>query len=138
MVVTSGNTLYTEGNFFFSNLFPDHPHEDPQSRLERIRKGLLRCAHASCWRWGEESAAMWRLYCGTTDGIAAQTTFARLRDSIVDADVCVTLVKYLHYRTQRFTIHEQPYHPAMHKQRAFEHEQEVRVLSVPGGRLQPR
>jgi hypothetical protein len=43
----------------------------------------------------ERSAAMLRLYCGTTDGIAVQTTFAELRDSIVDADVCVTLVRYV-------------------------------------------
>jgi hypothetical protein len=132
MVVTSGNTMYTDGSLF-GHANPSAPlrsllEEDPQSRLGRIRRGLLRVAHASCWRHGEESAAMWRLYCGVNDGVAIQSTFTSLRDSIKDPDAFVSSVAYLDYETERLAIHRASYHPAIHKHRAFAHEQEVRVL----------
>lgn len=126
MVVSSGS--YTAAWIPGDDDVGIPPREDNQLRIHRLRQGLLRCAHASCWRHGAESAAMWRLYCGVGDGVAIRTTFAKLRESITDPDVCVSLVAYKDYQTERFAVHRQSYHPAIHKQRAFEHEQEVRVL----------
>lgn len=52
--------------------------EDPWIRMTRLRRARTRSIHASCWSWGEESEALWRLYC-THDGasgigIAVRTT----------------------------------------------------------------
>jgi len=106
----------------------DRPNEDSFARVERLRRGLLRCAHVSCWRWGEESEAMWRLYCPGEDGVAIRTTFAKLRASVHDPHTCVSEVKYFDYKTGRFLRHTHDWDPAFHKRIAFKHEQEVRVL----------
>ena len=102
--------------------------EDGWTRVARLRRGLLRCTHVSCWRWGEESEAMWRLYCPGDDGVAVRTTFAKLRDSVNDPHTCVSEVKYFDYNSGRFLRHEHDWDPAFHKREAFKHEQEVRVL----------
>ena len=63
-----------------------------------------------------------------SDGVAIQTTFAKLRESIKDPDAFVSLVEYLDYETARLAVHRASYHSAIHKRRAFAYEQEVRVL----------
>src|SRR5262249_17692119 len=40
------------------------PDEDSWARITRLRRAQTRSAHASCWSHGEESEALWRLYCG--------------------------------------------------------------------------
>lgn len=96
--------------------------------LKRKRRGLLRAAHASCWRWGDESEAMWRIYCPGKYGIAICSTFETLKNSIRDASTVVSPIAYINYKTGSFVRHEHDYDPALHKRKAFEHEQEVRVL----------
>lgn len=86
--------------------------------------------YASCWRMGNsESEAMWRLYCGFRDGVAIQTTYAKLRDSITYPEVYIGLVKYVDYNANRI-----PYNtflrPFMHKREAFSHEHEVRAITI--------
>ena len=98
------------------------------SSLSRRRRALLRAAHASCWRLGDESEAMWRLYCGGADGVAMRSTFSKLRDSISDNHTIVSKVEYIDYKTGRFVRHNHDYDPALHKRSAFAHEREVRVL----------
>ena len=100
--------------------------------LKARRRALLRSAHASCWRLGDESEAMWRLYFpekdGVTTGVAIRSTFQKLQDSIKDTSTVVSAIAYIDYKTDRFVRHREPYDPALHKRKAFEHEQEVRVL----------
>jgi hypothetical protein len=130
--IFSGNSAMSQ---FFGSDEPaaprapwERPGEDPWTRIARMRRGLLRSAHVSCWRWGEESEAMWRLYCPGKDGVAIRTTFATLRDSLNDPHTCVSEVKYFDYKTGRFPRHTHDWDPAFHKRVAFKHEQEVRVL----------
>jgi hypothetical protein len=40
--------------------------EDPWTKTTRIRPAKTRSAHACCWFAGEESEALWRLYCEDT------------------------------------------------------------------------
>lgn len=129
MVVCGSRSQFTD-SYFFDDMAPAPvPSEDNLTRLGRLRKGLLRSAHASSWRLGYESAPMWKLYCGVTDGVAIRSTFGELRNSVGgDPDTVVSAVKYCDYQTERFTIHTQNYHPALHKQRVFSMEEEVRVL----------
>jgi hypothetical protein len=103
--------------------------EDGWTRVAHLRRGLLRIAHASCWRIGEEeSEAMWKLYCGADEGIAVRSTFAKLRDSVTDPHTCVSLINYFHYKTGRMPRRKHNWDPALNKRSAFKHEQEVRVL----------
>jgi hypothetical protein len=112
----------------------DRPTElipDPRALLpsiEELREGLLRSAHASCWRLGVESEAMWQLYCGRDDGVVMQTTYAKLKASITDPHVAIHAVHYLNYETEGFAEHSHDSHPAFHKRIAFEHEKEVRLV----------
>jgi hypothetical protein len=97
--------------------------------VPKVRKGLLRSAHASCWRYGEESEAMWKLYCGSIDGVTLRTTFGKLEGYVNQhSDTCLSRVSYRDYLRENFERYEQEYDPALHKRIAFRHEQEVRVL----------
>ena len=134
--IFAGNSAMQQ---FFGNSEPaapraswERPGEDSWTRISRLRRGLLRCTHVSCWRWGEESEAMWRLYCPAEEGIAIRTTFAKLRDSVNDPNTCVSEVQYFDYKTGRFLRHKHDWDPAFHKRIAFKHEQEVRVLRHDG------
>ena len=72
---------------------------------------------------------MWQLYCGTRDGVAIRTTFAKLESSIDPfPHTCVSLIEYRDYRTQEFKRQQFRYDPALHKRVAFLHENEVRIL----------
>lgn len=109
----------------------EEPGESDHVRHRQLiarRRALLRSAHASCWRWGDESEAMWRLYCADGSGVAIRSTFQKLQDSIKDASTVVSAIAYIDYNTERFVRHREAYDPALHKRKAFEHEQEVRVL----------
>jgi len=69
---------------------------------------------------------MWRLYCGEKDGVAFQTTFARLEQSVNEAAILVGKIRYDDYKTmQPFT--EELDH-VMYKRVGFAFEQEVRLL----------
>jgi hypothetical protein len=68
--------------------------------LDAPRKHFLRSTFTNAWHMNNyESAAMWRLYLKTDEGIAIRSTFARLCESLKDAEphVFVGLVNYLDY-----------------------------------------
>lgn len=92
------------------------------------RRNRTYSTHASCWRWGPESEGMWRLYCGEKDGVAFQTTFARLEKSVEEAHILAGKMRYGDYKTmQPFT--EELDH-VMYKREGFAFEQEVRLLRL--------
>jgi hypothetical protein len=108
--------------------------------MANARSGLRRQFFVSCWHANDvESEAMWRLYCGSRDGIALQTTYERL-DASLPKGVFLGQVTYVDYDTDT-----QPPRDAlallMRKRQAFEHEHEVRALiwpaSNPPGLLPP-
>jgi hypothetical protein len=121
-------------NFRQDWYYPDQPGvliPDPRDLLpsiEQLREGLLRSAHASCWRLGVESEAMWQLYCGRDDGVVIQTTYAKLRASITDPHVVMGVVQYIDYEIDPLAHHFHDYDPAFHKRIAFEHEKELRLV----------
>jgi len=82
----------------------------------------------NCWHMNEhESAAMWKLYLHGPEGIAIQSTYQQLRDSIIDEEpVQIGCVKYIDYEKDGF--HEHTLFTAfVHKRKSFEHEREVRA-----------
>lgn len=83
-----------------------------------------------CWHRNEfESAAMWKLYSEWNRGIAIKTTVADLKASLIcTEDVSIGSVEYLDYEEpwdQRSVLA-----PYLTKRVSFEHEREVRAISV--------
>jgi hypothetical protein len=108
------------------------PDEDRWALITRLRRALTRSAHASCWSYGDESEALWRLYCADDGcqgvGVALQTTLARLEQSVAVHDLYVSPIRYLRY-------HEAPaftdrIDPLLHKRHGFSAERELRLLRL--------
>ena len=81
----------------------------------------------SCWHMNEyESAAMWSLYLKSDEGIAVQSTFKKLKKSIIDEEkVYLGLVKYIDYEKDYIEAGN-ILGPFVHKRKSFEHERELR------------
>jgi hypothetical protein len=106
------------------------PDEDPWIRITRLRRARTRSAHASCWSAGDESEALWRLYCADDGrqgvGVALRTTLASLDASVAAHDLYVSPITYLRY-------HEAPpfrdeMDSLLHKRHGFAAERELRLL----------
>jgi hypothetical protein len=69
--------------------------------MTRLRRAMTRAAHASCWARGEESEALWRLYCEGDHirglGVVLRTTLEKLETSFVAHDLYVSPVIYRPY-----------------------------------------
>ncbi len=113
------------------------PSEIPLELRDKYMEGMTkmyennrhwpRYTAVSCWHMNEyESAAMWSLYLKSDEGIAVQSTFKKLKKSIIDEeDVYLGTVKYIDYEKdliQSSNIFE----PFVHKRKSFEHERELR------------
>ena len=92
---------------------------------ETSRKGTF----VSCWHASEhESEAMWRLYSGGAGGVAVQSTYAALLDSIRwQQGLYIGQVSYVDYAKASFPD-ANAFYPVMHKRLAFAHEREVRIV----------
>ena len=98
--------------------------------LEHARSGLRRQMFVSCWHANNvESEAMWRLYCGSREGIALQTTYEKL-DASLPSGVYLGRVSYLDYECAPDPPRD-PLGLLMSKRQAFEHEHEIRALIWP-------
>jgi len=101
--------------------------------IERARNGLRRQTFVSCWHTNNvESEAMWRLYCGSHDGIALQTTYEKL-DASLPPEILLGQMTYLDYETDKNPPPDE-LSLLMRKRQAFEHEHEVRAVIVPHNR----
>jgi hypothetical protein len=95
-----------------------------------LRKEMTQKMFLSCWHQNEhQSAAMWKLYLKSDEGIAIRTTCDRLRRCFKETthDIFVGEVKYVDY--QRFVIGERNVLPPFFVKRlSFAHEREVRAV----------
>lgn len=98
------------------------------SNIASIRKQL----YVSCWHLGEwESEAMWRIYCGHGDGLAAVLPYACLRDSLTYPNTHIGKIKYVDYNNlEEFHIADTFFSVALHKRKEFGHEEEVRIVHL--------
>jgi len=75
-----------------------------------------------------ESAAMWKLYLKSDEGIAVQSIYSKLRDSFIDEEkVYMGIVKYIDY-DRELIGRGNSFSPFVHKRKSFEHEREVRAI----------
>jgi hypothetical protein len=99
--------------------------ETPMQRSERIIKLWRQNTFISCWSASEhESHALWRIYCASTDGVAIQTTFGRLRESVGNLLLCRVTYEAPGTRRQTPTLVDL----VTKKRPMFAYEQEVRVV----------
>lgn len=101
-------------------------------RMGEINKHLPRNIAINCWHMNEyESAALWKLYLKSDEGIAIQSTYAKLKRSLTDDEkIFLGKVKYIDYDTEFIDVGNflNVLSPFVHKRKSFEHEQEVRAI----------
>jgi hypothetical protein len=101
------------------------------ARFGEINKRWPKYNAINCWHMNEhESAAMWKLYLKSDEGIAVQSTYSKLLASIIDDEkVYLGLVKYIDY-DKEWIDGGNLLSPFVHKRKSFEHEREVRALVI--------
>jgi hypothetical protein len=85
--------------------------------------------YVSCWHKNDhQSAAMWKLYLKSDEGVAVRTTFRGMKAAFAKSAerVHATVVKYIDYTTDQFDA--DPFVVISHKRKSFQHEQEVRLI----------
>jgi len=106
--------------------------EHGERLLEKMReysRDARKTVHVNCWNMGEsESEAMWRLYCPNSQGVAIQTTYEKLVESVDDdPQLFIGCVIYLDYETEALS-QGNVFDPVMQKRLSFSHEREVRLV----------
>jgi hypothetical protein len=94
-----------------------------------INKNWPRYNAVNCWHMNEhESAAMWKLYLKSDEGIAIQSTYRKLKRSLIDEEkIHVGVVKYIDFENEWIDAGN-ILSPFVHKRKSYEHEREVRAL----------
>ncbi|WP_159153076.1 hypothetical protein [Acinetobacter johnsonii] len=95
-------------------------------------KGINYNSFVSCWHINEfESAAMWKLYCTSSDSIAVKTTVGKLKLALGRYDDSLTYGK-IHYDFNLKNIkkinHVNLADPLFIKRESFAHEKEFRIV----------
>ena len=119
--------------------------DELNSRIRRGSKEGRKHTYVSCWtKQDPESFAMWKIYTPNATGIAIQSTFNRLKDSLKDEinDIFIGKVEYIDYdKIGKIT---DPYlwfiNSILRKRKVFKHEQELRafIRKIPKGGFSQR
>ncbi|MFZ5856730.1 MAG: hypothetical protein ACOYZ6_07865 [Chloroflexota bacterium] len=97
-----------------------------------VKESWVKHVAINCWHMNvTESTAMWELYLPPTkDGLAIQSTYRNIRDSLrTDESVYIGQVLYIDYEHQVIEG-DSVLAPFIHKRKAFEHERELRAIIV--------
>lgn len=117
----------------FEGTYPRMPglSESDRQELETISAIHQSSILVDCWHGNPyESEAMWKLYADWERGIAVRTTFRDMRESFTcSEDIFIGLVRYIDYETEEIDLSLQ-LEPYITKRKSFEHEREVRAISV--------
>lgn len=94
-----------------------------------------RTFYLSCWHMNRhESAAMWRLYLLSHEGVAIRTTYSSVKASLAQTTdpIFATIVKYIDYQSESIGMGN-VFKPVAFKRKSFEHEAEMRLIwwSIP-------
>jgi hypothetical protein len=116
----------TEG-IHMDNISASHLSKD----YVQLQRSLRPTIGINCWHMNDhESAAMWNLYSHSGEGIAIQSTYQKLIDSLATSDISSSIgtVKYINYETDDMDFGSL-LSPFLHKRKSFEHERELRLVS---------
>jgi hypothetical protein len=98
--------------------------------IDEAANNARRWLYVNCWHESEyESAAMWKLYLHSAEGIAIQSTIGRLKESLTEAPAIQMIgrVKYIDFHAETFPL-TNVFYVALHKRKSFEHEKELRAI----------
>lgn len=122
---------------FFGRPFDEEKAKSNIAGLTSLHKRFKRGIIINCWHINNnESDAMWRLYLKNNEGVAIQSTAARIRDAFekVEEKIELSKIKYLDYEKDIWYHPKEYPHmkysliiPFMHKRLEFIHEQEYRI-----------
>lgn len=100
--------------------------------LGKLQKNFLRFTAVNCWHENDfESAAMWSLYLKSNEGIAIQTTFSKLKKSIIDKEtVYIGRIRYIDYENEIIESTYNFFNSVLLKRKSYEHEREIRAVVV--------
>lgn len=98
-------------------------------KTSKMFKAMRKYMAINCWHESpHESAAMWKLYLKSNEGIAIVTTFSRLSTAIIDKkNIYIGRVSYIDYENDGINASNM-FNPFLHKRKSFEHEREVRAI----------
>jgi hypothetical protein len=150
--------LLTSSQIYFSRLdkFED-PYEgyvpandDYLKRIAPVFNYMNKFQYANCWHINEnESAAMWKLYLDSKNGIAIQSTVNRLKKSLQGTAqwIYISEIQYRDYSKinslqindairnpnsmtiqSKNNVEQIAFFPGTFKRKSFEHERELRVI----------
>lgn len=104
---------------------------DGNKRLREFAKYHRSVTFVNSWHIKEhESAAMWKVYLSNNEGIAIQSTYQRLIESLAaynDFEVYVGKIKYIDYEKEAIPVRNM-LSPYVYKRKSFEYEDELRAL----------
>ncbi|MDA2230952.1 MULTISPECIES: DUF2971 domain-containing protein [Bacillus cereus group] len=119
------NQKLSEGNGFAFGSYEGY------SKTKLATSDFLReNAFINCWHLNEEeSAAMWGLYVKSGQGIAVQTTFEKIKQSLnhCGKEVYIGKVKYVDHKKEE-NFYGNNILPFFTKRLSFKHEEEVRIV----------
>lgn len=104
---------------------------DVNKRSRELVKYHRSVTFVNSWHIKEhESAAMWKIYLSSNEGIAIQSTYQRLIESLAsynDFEIHVGRIKYIDYEKEAIPMGNL-LSPFVYKRKSFEHEDELRAL----------
>lgn len=101
--------------------------ESGLDRAKRIAAHWRRTTFVNCWSgFGPESHALWRIFCGPTEGVAIRTTLKALKDSVPEMEA--VRVQYREPGVFRVTPTRQELVSV--KRKSFEYETEIRIVAT--------
>ena len=98
--------------------------------LSEFYKQFVKLTYVNCWHISQhQSAAMWKIYLQSNEGIAIRSTFGKLKKSLKkdkSHELHIGKVKYISY--VKDVIPEGSLFPYFHKRMSFDYEKELRVV----------
>jgi hypothetical protein len=120
-----------EGSYSKANLalrptvYKDKIPDQALTSLSIFSREIRKFTIINSWNLSEfESAAMWKLYIASNEGVAIQSTFKRLTksfDSYTEDPVFVGMVKYIDYEKE-WLPEGNAFYPFLHKRKSLHHE----------------
>jgi len=107
-----------------------HYEERLSDSMSNMTKEAKKKMAINCWHMNDnESAAMWKLYLKSDEGIVIRSTYKRLYNALQNSEYnfYAGKVTYIDYETDTFGAHN-ALNPFVHKRNSFEHEQELRAI----------
>ena len=114
----------------YKGILDDVQVQNLSNSLEKISEKIKMKSYACCWHINDyESAAMWKLYLSSNEGIAIQTNVSKLIESLKQEvkHIYIGKVNYIDYNSE-YLPEDNLLNLLLYKRKSFEHERELRCI----------